>query len=254
MQIVNMLNRGPLKYMDVDHVQRFIHGEVAAQRMPDSLIVWESQDTYTAGRRTNDADIPDTSIPVIRMDRGGSVTYHGPGQLVVYPVVKVRPPKDVVTFVRNTELAIMDAMEEFGLQTYQVEGRSGVWILQPGQKDRKLCAIGIKFADDATMHGLALNVTTNLDLFMKVIPCGLQDAGVASLESLGITTTLADVASVLLPHLAAAYQPLLLRPMQELTTADSEEILATIRNNSAPEFINDVTGTMWEPKGSRPQA
>lgn len=247
MQIVNILDRGPVNYMDVDHLQRYIHREVAACRMPDTFIMWESRETYTAGRRTEDHDIPDTSVPVIRMDRGGSVTYHGPGQLVLYPIVKVRPPKDVVAFVRSTEIAIIDAMREIGLETAQVEGRSGVWVLGDGP-DRKLCAIGIKFADDATMHGLALNVTTDLSRFMRVIPCGIQDAGVASLDSLGITTTLSGVANLLVPPLAHAYERFLLRPGHDLVEADAAEILTQAQAYSVPES-HAMTGTLWHPKG-----
>ncbi|MEW6918284.1 lipoyl(octanoyl) transferase LipB [Trueperella pyogenes] len=246
MQIVNVLSHGPVDYMSIDHLQRYLHHEVAAQRMPDSLVVWESRATYTAGRRTEDQDIPDTHVPVIRMDRGGSVTYHGPGQLVVYPIVKVRPPKDVVAFVRNTELAVIDALSEYGLDSHQVEGRSGVWILEPGMQDRKICAIGIKFADDATMHGLALNVTTNLDEFMRVIPCGIQDAGVASLQSLGITTTLDAVATILIPHLARVYQQFLLRPSEELVVADADVLLEQMRSYRPDSQA--ATGTRWEPR------
>ena len=246
MQIVNVLHRGPVDYMTVDRLQRYIHGEVAALRMPDTFIVWEAQPTYTAGRRTEDKDIPDTSVPVIRMDRGGSVTYHGPGQLVVYPIVKVRPPKDVVAFVRNTERAIMGALAEYGIDSVQVEGRSGVWICAPGAIDRKVCAIGIKFADDATMHGLALNVTTNLEDFTRVIPCGLADAGVTSLAELGHPTTLDDAAVTLLPHLARAYQQFALRPSEELEVADTEAIINQMGDFHPTPHAD--TGSAWHPR------
>lgn len=247
MQILNLLDRGPIDYMEVDALQRYIHGEVAQKRMADSLIVWQARHVYTAGRRTQDADIPDTSVPVIRMDRGGSVTYHGPGQLVIYPIVKVRAPRDVVAFVRNTELAIMAAMRQFGLETEQVEGRSGVWVRRAGDIDRKLCAIGIKFAEDATMHGLALNVTTDLEFFMRVVPCGLHDAGVISLNELGIGVGLQDVADVLVPELARAYEQFLERGGEPLTRTDVVPLLEAAAAHHVP--LPQQTGTKWQPKG-----
>lgn len=191
--------------MTMDVIQRELHERVARLEDPDSFLVWEAQHTYTAGRRTKDVDIPDHSVPVIPMDRGGSVTYHGPGQLVVYPVMKVRPPKDVVAFVRTTERALIDATREaWGIETIQVEGRSGVWVRREGIEDKKLCAIGIKFAQDATMHGIAYNVTTDLTRFGRIVPCGLFDAGVASLRSLGVEETLRSTAEKLLPTYASA--------------------------------------------------
>ncbi len=193
--------------MEVDAIQRSTHDSVARLRAPDTFLVWEAQDVYTAGRRTKPEDIPDHSIPIIPMDRGGSVTYHGPGQLVIYPIVKVKAPKDVVAFVRATEQAVICALHtHYDLAAKTVAGRSGVWIRRPGIEDRKLCAIGIKFADDATMHGLALNVTTDLSKFGNIIPCGIRDAGVTSLAQLGIDSTLAEVATALSPALAQAYQ------------------------------------------------
>ena len=193
--------------MEVDAIQRSTHDSVARLRAPDTFLVWEARDVYTAGRRTKPEDIPDHSIPIIPMDRGGSVTYHGPGQLVIYPIVKVKAPKDVVAFVRATEQAVICALHtHYDLAATTVAGRSGVWIRRPGIEDRKLCAIGIKFADDATMHGLALNVTTDLSKFGNIIPCGIRDAGVTSLAQLGIDSTLAEVATALSPALARAYQ------------------------------------------------
>ncbi len=249
MQIVNLLGSGPLDYMDVDALQRRLHDDVAALRSPDSLIVWEADHTYTAGRRTQPEDIPDDGVPVIRMDRGGSVTYHGPGQLVIYPIIKVRPPKDVVAFVRHTELAVIDAMRAFGVDTIQVEGRSGVWIPaknSPDGVDAKLCAIGIKFADDATMHGLALNVTTDIDRFNRVVPCGINDAGVVSLAQLGVTATLSDVAEVLIPRLVGAYAQFQLRTGEQLETGiDPNALLAEAHQQRATINLPMNTGVAW---------
>lgn len=114
--------------MDVDSLQRFLHARIACGSEPDTLIVWEADHTYTAGRRTQPQDIPNDDVPVIAMDRGGSVTYHGPGQLVIYPIVKVTPPKDVVAFVRTTEQLLIKAVTSYGLTAKAVDGRSGVWI------------------------------------------------------------------------------------------------------------------------------
>ncbi|MCI7550803.1 MAG: lipoyl(octanoyl) transferase LipB [Actinomycetaceae bacterium] len=245
--VLNLLNYGPIEYMRIDALQRDLHDRVARLEAPDTLIVWESQPTYTAGRRTQPQDIPDSHIPVIAMDRGGSVTFHGPGQLVVYPIVKVKPPKDVVSFVRNTELAIGRAMKHFGVVTQQIEGRSGAWIVREGQIDRKLVAIGIKFADDATMHGMALNVTTSIEDFMRVVPCGLDDAGVASLQNEGVETTLGEVEAILVPELARTYAQFLIpeRIEAELTYDDAAAALARIDHLSAS--LPAKTGVAWKP-------
>ena len=256
MHVLNLLPFGPLDYLDVDAIQRELHRKVAALEAPDTLIAWEAQNVYTAGRRTAQADIPDRSVPVIRMDRGGSVTFHGPGQLVVYPIVKVRPPKDVVAFVRQTELAIGRAMRTaFGVNTTQVEGRSGAWILQPGQVDRKLCAIGVKFADDATMHGLALNVSTDLSKFHRVIACGLTDADVASLESLNVNASLDQTAAALLPELARTYKQFALRPSEgaggnltAMPTLDGAAWLSRAAGLRARQKLNPRTGVAWKPR------
>lgn len=201
--------------MDVDSLQRFLHARIACGSEPDTLIVWEADHTYTAGRRTQPQDIPNDDVPVIAMDRGGSVTYHGPGQLVIYPIVKVTPPKDVVAFVRTTEQLLIKAVTSYGLTAKAVDGRSGVWINAadtPTHIESKLCAIGIKFATDTTMHGMAFNVTTDLDRFMRVVPCGITDAGVTSLQQLGVTANLTDVAQHLIPFLSDGYQKFLARP------------------------------------------
>lgn len=203
---MNLLDRGPVSYMDVDELQRNVHASVAECSAPDTLIVWQSTDTYTAGRRTKPEDIPDPSVPVIPMDRGGSVTYHGPGQIVIYPIIKVKPPKDVVAFVRTTEVALIEALRTWGITGEQVEGRSGVWV-----NGNKICAIGIKFANDATMHGIAFNVTTDLNKFYRVNPCGITDAGVTSLRNEGVEVALPDVAEVLISALETSLAKFQLR-------------------------------------------
>lgn len=192
MNILCLLDRGPLSYAEVDGVQRKIHAAVARGEEPDTLVVWQAKDVYTAGRRTRPEDVPDPSVPVVKVDRGGSVTYHGPGQVIVYPIVRVRLPKDVVAFVRAVETAVIEALSAFGIRGEQIAGRSGVWV-----GGEKICAVGLKFASDTTMHGLALNVATDVSKFFRVNPCGITDAGVTSMERQGVDASLEEAAAAL---------------------------------------------------------
>lgn len=192
MKILCLLDRGPLSYAEVDGVQREIHAAVAQGEEPDTLVVWQAKDVYTAGRRTRPEDVPDPSVPVVEVDRGGSVTYHGPGQVIVYPIVRVRLPKDVVAFVRAVETAVIEALSSFGIRGEQIAGRSGVWV-----GGEKICAVGLKFASDTTMHGLALNVATDVSKFFRVNPCGITDAGVTSMERQGVDASLEEAAAAL---------------------------------------------------------
>ena len=192
MNILCLLDRGPLSYAEVDGVQREIHAAVAQGEKPDTLVVWQAKDVYTAGRRTRPEDVPDPSVPVVKVDRGGSVTYHGPGQVIVYPIVRVRLPKDVVAFVRAVETAVIEALSAFGIRGEQIAGRSGVWV-----GGEKICAVGLKFASDTTMHGLALNVATDVSKFFRVNPCGITDAGVTSMERQGVDASLEEAAAAL---------------------------------------------------------
>lgn len=192
MNILCLLDRGPLSYAEVDGVQREIHAAVAQGEKPDTLVVWQAKDVYTAGRRTRPEDVPDPSVPVVEVDRGGSVTYHGPGQVIVYPIVRVRLPKDVVAFVRAVETAVIEALSTFGIRGEQIAGRSGVWV-----GGEKICAVGLKFASDTTMHGLALNVATDVSKFFRVNPCGITDAGVTSMERQGVDASLEEAAAAL---------------------------------------------------------
>lgn len=192
MNILCLLDRGPLSYAEVDGVQREIHAAVAQGEKPDTLVVWQAKDVYTAGRRTRPEDVPDPSVPVVEVDRGGSVTYHGPGQVIVYPILRVRLPKDVVAFVRAVETAVIEALSAFGIRGEQIAGRSGVWV-----GGEKICAVGLKFASDTTMHGLALNVATDVSKFFRVNPCGITDAGVTSMERQGVDASLEEAAAAL---------------------------------------------------------
>lgn len=197
MQQLRWFEEGRLAYLDVDARQRAIHAQVAAGQAPDSILFSEFDPVYTLGSRTNPQDVPDPSVPTVRTDRGGSVTYHGPGQLVAYPIIRVHGRQDVVAYVRALEAAAMATAAEYGIDTTRVPGRTGVWVVRPGEADRKLCAIGVRFAKHTTMHGLALNVTTDLADFDRIVPCGIRDAGVVSLAALGVTANMSEVADVL---------------------------------------------------------
>lgn len=190
-------------YLEMDALHREIHADVVAGRRPATALMIEYTPTFTAGRRTQPEDIPNSDVPVIEVDRGGSVTWHGPGQLVCYPIVPLPEPVDVVRFVRELEAAVMAVLARFGIDGERVEGRSGVWIRRPGEMDRKICAIGVRTAHNVTMHGLALNISPDLADFSRIIPCGLVDAGVTSMAELGVNTTLAEVVPLLAHELCA---------------------------------------------------
>ena len=208
MRIVDLLPHGQTDYLDADRLQRDLHREVR-EGGEDALVLAEFTPTYTAGRHTHPEDVPDATLPVIHVDRAGSVTWHGPGQLVVYPVVRLHEPVDVLAWIRSVEAGVLHALrEEWDLPVRRIEGRAGVWLVEPGRRDRKICAIGLKVAGGATLHGLALNVAPDLDsAFTGIIPCGLADADVTTLALEGVDTTVRDAADRLLPHLLESIAP-----------------------------------------------
>jgi lipoyl(octanoyl) transferase len=163
---------------------------------PDTLMLLEHAPVYTAGKRTEPHERPVDATPVIDTDRGGKITWHGPGQLVGYPIIGLTQPMDVVNFVRRLEDSLIAVCASVGLQTGRVEGRSGVWVPGDGRRpDRKIAAIGIRVARATTMHGFALNCDCDLDAFSAIVPCGIADAGVTSLSAeLGRRVTVDDVA------------------------------------------------------------
>ena len=209
-QILSLLDQGLVDYTQVDALQRSLHEEVLAGG-EDTLIVSQFTPTWTAGRHTKPEDIPSTTIPVIRTDRAGSATWHGPGQVVVYPVVRLREPVDLVQWIRAVEASVIDTVREvWDLPVHRVEGRAGVWLTEEGRRDRKICAIGLKVARGATLHGIALNVDIDpAHAFEGIIPCGLTDADVTSLSWEGIHTTVSDAASELLPRMVEHISPCL---------------------------------------------
>ena len=173
---------GLIDYEDAWELQREIHKEVADGKRPNTLLLLEHPPVFTAGRRTLDNERPLDGSKVIDVDRGGKITFHGPGQIVGYPIIKLRDSFDVVGFVRELENSLIDVCREFGISAERYCERSGVWI-RDAKGDRKIAAIGIRVARGVTMHGFALNVNPDLSFYEKIIPCGIPDAGVTSMEN-----------------------------------------------------------------------
>ena len=172
---------GLVPYEEALVMQRDLHRRVTTDESPNTLILLEHLPVYTAGRRTQDHERPKDGTPVTDVDRGGKITWHGPGQLVGYPIVKLENPHELVGFVRELESGLIKVCEHFGIAAVRVDGRSGVWI-RDANGERKIAAIGIRVATGVTMHGFALNVCPDLAPFSLIIPCGIEDAAVTSLE------------------------------------------------------------------------
>jgi len=170
-------------YLDGLALQRTIHKEVVQGLRPDTCILLEHEGVYTAGKRTEDSERPNDGTAVIDVDRGGKITWHGPGQLVGYPIMRLPNPIDVVGYVRWLEQILIDVCADFGLETERVEGRSGVWA-PVGGTHLKIAAIGIRVADHTTMHGFALNCSNSLDPYDTIIACGIKDAGTSTISAL----------------------------------------------------------------------
>ncbi|KIF70208.1 octanoyltransferase [Streptomyces sp. AcH 505] len=229
-----------VEYREAWQEQRRVHSARFADEVPDTCLLLEHLSVYTAGRRTEDSERPLDGTPVVDVDRGGKITWHGPGQLVGYPIVRLPRPVDVVAHVRRLEEALIRTATDFGVATTRVEGRSGVWVLgdpvekrpsglsldfdprlkddefdprlngpeyapsNAGQRreDRKLAAIGIRVAKGVTMHGFSLNVNPDNKEYDRIVPCGIRDAGVTSLAyELGHDVTIAEVLPVVEGHL-----------------------------------------------------
>ncbi|MQA88595.1 MAG: lipoyl(octanoyl) transferase LipB [Streptosporangiales bacterium] len=186
--------------------QRELHAQRADGAVDDTVLLLEHESVYTAGKRTepHERPLPGAGAPTIDVDRGGKITWHGPGQLVGYPIVRLTDPVDVVAYVRRVEQMLIDVCAEFGVDTGRIDGRSGVWIAADDRgPDRKVGAIGIRVARGVTMHGFALNCDCDLSWFGRIVPCGIADAGVTSLSAeLGHPVTVADVSPVVERHVA----------------------------------------------------
>lgn len=186
-------------------LQRRIHADVVEGTRPDTLLLLEHEAVYTAGKRTEPHERPKDGTPVIDVDRGGKITWHGPGQLVGYPIVRLPEPMDVVAHVRRLERVLIDLLRPFGVHGYQVAGRSGVWVRRPLSED-KVAAIGVRVQHGATLHGFAINCDNTLTGFGAIIPCGITDAGVTTVsEVVGADVSPADLVDAVASAFAAEY-------------------------------------------------
>lgn len=214
---------GRMDYQEAWDLQADLAAKRAAGEHGDVILVVEHPNIYTAGKRTQPEDMPDNGLPVITVDRGGRITWHGEGQLVVYPILKLAEPVDVVDYVRRLEEAIIQAVRELGIVTAgRVDGRSGVWVPsttraadpQAPTRDRKIAALGIRITRGVTMHGLALNCTNTLEYYDHIVACGIDDADVTTLSlELGREVTMEEASAPLLDALERALSG-------ELTVAD----------------------------------
>ncbi|MFE7192459.1 lipoyl(octanoyl) transferase LipB [Kitasatospora sp. NPDC057541] len=247
------IGEGAVPYQEAWEEQQRLHALRVADEIPDTVLLLEHQPVYTMGKRTNPADLPLDGTPVVEVNRGGEITWHGPGQLVGYPIVKLPDPIDVIAYVRRLEEALIRGCGAFGVESTRVEGRSGVWVLgetipdavvdpeqvvdigkltlrmglplgidprlagpeyapsNAGQRgdDRKLAAIGVRVARGVTMHGFALNCDPDMTWFDKIVPCGIRDAGVASLTGeLGRDLTVSEALPLVEKHLAEVFAEL----------------------------------------------
>jgi lipoyl(octanoyl) transferase len=201
---IDLDHLGLMDYEEALQLQREIHSEVVSATRPNTVIFLEHPPVYTAGKRTQEFEKPVDGTPVINVDRGGRITWHGPGQLVGYPIVKLLKPTELVGFVRTLEGALIKVCSEFGINAIRIDDRSGVWI-HDIRGDRKIAAIGIRVASGVTMHGFALNVSPDLSAFSQIVPCGIDDADVTSMAAeLGREIHISEVSPVVEKYLLEA--------------------------------------------------
>ncbi|MFD6675199.1 lipoyl(octanoyl) transferase LipB [Rhodococcus zopfii] len=234
---------GLIGYLEAWEHQRELAAERADGIGADTLLLLEHPPVYTAGRRTEDSDRPTDGTPVIDVDRGGKITWHGPGQLVGYPIVRLAEPIDVVNYVRRIEQALITVCTDMGLRCGRVEGRSGVWLpaeLRDGRwlPERKIAAIGIRVQRGVAMHGFALNCDSALDAFDSIVPCGIRDAGVASLTGeLGRDVTVAEVTDAVMTAVVDALDGKLPVTEHDIERVTFEQAVAASEpSTQGPEF------------------
>ncbi len=201
---IALTRHGLIDYEKAWDAQRTIHSEVAEKIRPNTLLLLQHPSVYTAGRRTDASERPQDGTPVIDVDRGGKITWHGPGQLVGYPIIRLANPHELVGFVRVVEGALIEACAQLGITTQRISKRSGVWVVDD-RGERKIAAIGIRVAKGVTMHGFALNVNPDMSAFGQIIPCGIDDADVTSIaRELGRDIRVDDVAALVARHMIEA--------------------------------------------------
>jgi lipoyl(octanoyl) transferase len=192
---------GVIDYLSAWQLQKELQEKVIINVEPNTLLLLQHPSVYTAGRRTEITDRPLDNTPVIDVDRGGKITWHGLGQIVGYPIIKLKNSTDVVGFVRELETSLISICDEFGIKAERYCERSGVW-LRDAKGDRKIAAIGLRVAKGVTMHGFALNVNPDLSAYSKIVPCGIADAKVTSLSAeLGRSISIDEVMPVLKKHI-----------------------------------------------------
>jgi lipoyl(octanoyl) transferase len=198
--VVAGVGRRLVPYTEGLDLQRRLHAQVLSGAAPDTVLLLEHEAVYTAGKRTEASERPVDAVgtPVIDVDRGGKITWHGPGQLVGYPIVRLPEPVDVVAYVRLLEALLLETVRSFGVVAHRVEGRSGIWTTTAGPEGSrtvsKLGAIGVRVAGGVTTHGFALNCSNDLAPYSRIVACGIRDAGVTTLsEVLGRRVEPADV-------------------------------------------------------------
>ena len=205
-------------YVPTWELQRQVHAQVADGQREDTVLLVEHESVYTAGKRTATSDRPVDGTPVVDVDRGGRITWHGPGQLTGYPIVRLSEPVDVVRYVRALEEALIRTCADLGLTAVRVDGRSGVWFpadpegTDPARRrrERKVAAIGVRVARGVTMHGFALNCSCDLGQFDRIVTCGIPDADVTSLTAeAGRLVTIGEVVPLVRGHLVTTLEPLL---------------------------------------------
>ena len=202
------LGGNAIEYQAAWDLQRDLHQKVVAHQIPDTVLLLEHPSVYTAGRRTEAFERPVDGTPVVDVDRGGKITWHGPGQLVGYPILHLPSPMDVVSHVRRLEDVLIGICTDFGLETSRVKGRSGVWVLDPTE-DRKIAAIGVRVAQGVTMHGFALNCNNDLSWFDRIVPCGIRDASVTTMsKEIGRNISADEVSSSAEFHLNRVFGPI----------------------------------------------
>jgi lipoyl(octanoyl) transferase len=233
---LHFVRAGLVDYLTAWDRQRELATARAQGDGPDTVLLLEHPAVYTAGKRTQPEDRPVDGTPVVDVDRGGRITWHGPGQLVGYPIVKLSAPVDVVAYVRLLEQVLIQACADLGLATGRVAGRSGVWLPADDiRPERKVAAIGVRVARGVTMHGFALNCDPDLAGFDRIVPCGITDAGVTSLTAeLGRSVTVTDAIDVVAERLRQGLQGELVAEVADLP-----------RNQAAQQPIAPTPGVDW---------
>jgi len=232
--VIEFVRTGRVPYLHAWDQQRALHARRVADEVPDTVLLLEHDPVYTAGKRTEAWERPvASSTPVVDVDRGGRITWHGPGQLTGYPIVRLADPVDVVAYVRRLEDVLMAVCASYDVPTVRVDGRSGVWT---ADGRRKVAAIGIRVARGVTMHGFALNCDCDLSVFEAIVPCGITDAGVTSLtQEAGHRITVADVIPAVEDALAAVLSPL-------RTVSDHKSGTSGAKSGRQPSEVGSLTG------------